>query len=264
MKRDLLFVAERLASLLDENRLSIVARRYGIKKAKDTDSLAKLFAAYLRRAEESVLGSVLVETTILYMSTRHNPAQVLHEAAAAVQGGHRRHRPQGQAGVRGEREGEEGSAASRQGREESCLAATGTRAANLPPFACFVCAVKRRQGDTWPVSPCTHFQLPSGLSPAGCAARSRVPPPCILSLYCLRRSSRGMGRRKSTRPPRDTHQLGKCSGYTSLRLLLLRPESMAVRIEPGCKRKLLDTRLAYEIDRAPIGIEVRTPREFVL
>jgi thiamine pyrophosphate-dependent acetolactate synthase large subunit-like protein len=35
---DLLFVAERLASLLDENRLSIVARRYGIKTAKDTDS----------------------------------------------------------------------------------------------------------------------------------------------------------------------------------------------------------------------------------
>jgi ParB family chromosome partitioning protein len=81
MKRDLLFVAERLASLLDENRLSIIARRYGIKKAKDTDSLGKLFAAYLRRAEESVLGSVLVETTILYMSTRHNPAQVLNEAA---------------------------------------------------------------------------------------------------------------------------------------------------------------------------------------
>ncbi len=81
MKRDLLFVAERLASLLDENRLSIIARRYGIKKAKDTDSLPKLFAAYLRRAEESVLGSVLVETTILYMSTRQNPAQALQEAA---------------------------------------------------------------------------------------------------------------------------------------------------------------------------------------
>jgi ParB family chromosome partitioning protein len=67
--------------LLDENRLSVVARRYGIKKAKDNDSLGKLFAAYLRRAEESVLGSVLIETTILYMSTRHNPAQVLNEAA---------------------------------------------------------------------------------------------------------------------------------------------------------------------------------------
>jgi ParB family chromosome partitioning protein len=53
MKRDLLFVVERLASLLDENRLVVVARQHGIKKAKDSDSIGKLFAAYLRRAEES-------------------------------------------------------------------------------------------------------------------------------------------------------------------------------------------------------------------
>jgi len=82
MKRDLFFVAERLASLLDENRLAIVAKRYGIRKAKDSDSLGKLFAAYLRRVEEGVLGKVLVEATILYMATRHNPSQVLHDAAA--------------------------------------------------------------------------------------------------------------------------------------------------------------------------------------
>jgi ParB family chromosome partitioning protein len=56
MKRDLLFVVERLASLLDENRLAVVARQHGIKKAKDGDSIGKLFAAYLRRAEESALG----------------------------------------------------------------------------------------------------------------------------------------------------------------------------------------------------------------
>ena len=82
MKRDLLFVAKRLASLLDDNRLAIVAKQYGIRKAKDSDSLGKLFAAYLRRAEDSVLGKVLVETTILYMATRHDPSQVLHDAAA--------------------------------------------------------------------------------------------------------------------------------------------------------------------------------------
>jgi len=82
MKRDLLFVAERLAFLLDENRLSIVARRYGIKKAKDNDSIEKLFAAYLRRTEESVLGSVLVELTILHAASRQNAAQVLRDAAA--------------------------------------------------------------------------------------------------------------------------------------------------------------------------------------
>ena len=63
MKRDLLFVVERLAALLDERRLEIVARQRGIKKAKDSDSIGKLFAAYLRHAEESALGGLLVEIT---------------------------------------------------------------------------------------------------------------------------------------------------------------------------------------------------------
>lgn len=81
MKRDLLFVVERLASLLDENRLAIVARQHGIKKAKDSDSVAKLFAAYLRRAEESALGRLLVEITILFAASRQNAAQVLRDAA---------------------------------------------------------------------------------------------------------------------------------------------------------------------------------------
>jgi ParB family transcriptional regulator, chromosome partitioning protein len=34
--------------LLDENRLAVVARQHGIKKAKDSDSIGKLFAAYAR------------------------------------------------------------------------------------------------------------------------------------------------------------------------------------------------------------------------
>jgi hypothetical protein len=42
MKRNLLFVVERLAALLDENRLAVVARQHGIKKAKDSDSIGKL------------------------------------------------------------------------------------------------------------------------------------------------------------------------------------------------------------------------------
>jgi ParB family chromosome partitioning protein len=82
MKRDLLFVAERLAGLVDERRLEIVARQYGIKQEKDSDSLGKLFSAYLRRAEESVLGSVLVELTILLTAAHRQTAQVLNEAAA--------------------------------------------------------------------------------------------------------------------------------------------------------------------------------------
>jgi ParB family transcriptional regulator, chromosome partitioning protein len=83
MKRDLLFVVERLAGLVDEQRLEIVARQHGIKKVKDNDSITKLFVGYLRHAEESALGSVLVELTILLSATRSNSAQVLRDAAAA-------------------------------------------------------------------------------------------------------------------------------------------------------------------------------------
>jgi ParB family chromosome partitioning protein len=83
MKRDLLFVVERLVSVLDENRLALVARQHGIKKTKDSDSTAKLFAAYLRHAEESALGGLLVEVTILHAAMRQNATQVLRDAAAA-------------------------------------------------------------------------------------------------------------------------------------------------------------------------------------
>ena len=82
IKRDLLFVVERLASLLDENRLAVVARQHGIKKAKDSESTGKLFAAYLRRAEESVLGRLVVELTIVLSAARTNAPQVLRDAAS--------------------------------------------------------------------------------------------------------------------------------------------------------------------------------------
>ncbi len=82
MKRDLLFVTERLAALVDENRLALIARQHGIKREKDGDSTAKLFGAYLRRAEESALGGVLVELTVLLTAARQQTAQVLKDAAA--------------------------------------------------------------------------------------------------------------------------------------------------------------------------------------
>jgi ParB family chromosome partitioning protein len=81
MKRDLLFVIEQLAAMLDERRLEIVARQRGIKKAKDSDSIQKLFAAYLHRTEEGTLGGLLVEIAILHSATRQNAAQVLRDAA---------------------------------------------------------------------------------------------------------------------------------------------------------------------------------------
>jgi ParB family chromosome partitioning protein len=81
MKRDLLFVAERLTTMLNENHLTALARQHGIKPAKETDSIAKLFTAYLRRVEESKLGSVLVEVTIILAAARGNSATVLRDAA---------------------------------------------------------------------------------------------------------------------------------------------------------------------------------------
>ena len=55
----------------------------GIKKAKDSDSPAKLFAAFLRRADERTLGRVMVEAVILLAASRGNSAQVLRDAATA-------------------------------------------------------------------------------------------------------------------------------------------------------------------------------------
>jgi ParB family chromosome partitioning protein len=81
MKRDLLFVAERMVNLLDENRAAILAKQHGIKKAKENDSIAKLFAAFLRCADESTLGRAVVEAVVLLTASRGNAAHVLREAA---------------------------------------------------------------------------------------------------------------------------------------------------------------------------------------
>jgi ParB family chromosome partitioning protein len=83
MKRDLLFVAERMANLLDENRAAILAKQHGIKKAKENDSIGKLFTAFLRRADESTLGRAVVETVVLLSASRGNASQVLRDAAVA-------------------------------------------------------------------------------------------------------------------------------------------------------------------------------------
>ena len=82
LKRDLLFVAERLTALLNENHLIALARQHGIKSTKDGDSVPKLFNAYLRRAEESKLGSIVIELTIVLAAARGNSNTILREAAA--------------------------------------------------------------------------------------------------------------------------------------------------------------------------------------
>lgn len=54
---DLLFVAERLASMLDENRLTVLTGQHGIKKAKDSDSIGKLFPAWSASADLRFFGA---------------------------------------------------------------------------------------------------------------------------------------------------------------------------------------------------------------
>ncbi len=82
MKRDLLFVVERIAPMLDERRQEIVARNRSIKKAKDSDSIPKLLSAYIRKADEGELGRLLVEMVILHTArTQPDGGKVLKEAA---------------------------------------------------------------------------------------------------------------------------------------------------------------------------------------
>jgi len=83
MKRDLLFVTERLAATLDERRLAIIFRLHGIGKANGAgDSPAKLLESFLRKADESTLGRVLVAITVLQTAHSSNEsAKALREAA---------------------------------------------------------------------------------------------------------------------------------------------------------------------------------------
>jgi ParB family chromosome partitioning protein len=81
MRRDLLFIAERMVNLLDENRATILAKRHGIKRAKENEPTGKLLAAFLRRADESTLGRTVVEAVVLLTASRGNTSHVLRDAA---------------------------------------------------------------------------------------------------------------------------------------------------------------------------------------
>jgi ParB family transcriptional regulator, chromosome partitioning protein len=82
LKRDLQFRLNQIAPLLDEWRLQTLARQHGIRKDRETDAIGKLFAAYVRRADEGTLSRLLVESTVVLAASRTNPAVVLRDAAA--------------------------------------------------------------------------------------------------------------------------------------------------------------------------------------
>lgn len=83
MKRDLLFAAERLALTLDERRLGILFKLHKLGKANgQADSAPKLFSVFLHKADESTLGRLLVELTILQpVGTAGDTSKALREAA---------------------------------------------------------------------------------------------------------------------------------------------------------------------------------------
>jgi ParB family chromosome partitioning protein len=82
MKRDLLFVIEKLVSLMEEPRLEMLARQHGIRQKRDDGGIGKTLAAYIRRADEGTLSRLLVETSILLAASRSNPATILRDGAS--------------------------------------------------------------------------------------------------------------------------------------------------------------------------------------
>jgi ParB family chromosome partitioning protein len=83
MKRDLLFVVERLSAILDDRRLAIILRQHNLGKPNGaTDAPAKLLSAFLRKADESTLGRLLVELAVLQAAASpHESSKALREAA---------------------------------------------------------------------------------------------------------------------------------------------------------------------------------------
>ena len=83
MKRDLLFIAEQMLPLLDEKRLEMIARNRGIR-AKEGETAIKLLTVFFRKAEESVIGRLIVETAILLsVRSQNDGGRVLRAAAQA-------------------------------------------------------------------------------------------------------------------------------------------------------------------------------------
>ena len=83
MKRDLLFILEKLVSVMDENRVEMLARQHGIRQKRDDGGVSKTLAAFVRRADEGTLSRLMVEASILLAASRGNPATVLKDAASA-------------------------------------------------------------------------------------------------------------------------------------------------------------------------------------
>ena len=85
MKRDLVFIAEQVLPLLEENRMKMVARNRGIK-GEDGEPVAKLLTAFVRKADEGTLGKLIVEAVILLSARTQADGGKTLRAAAQVYG----------------------------------------------------------------------------------------------------------------------------------------------------------------------------------
>ncbi len=85
MKRDLLFILEKLISVMDQNRVEMLARQHGIRQKRDDGGISKTLAAFVRRVDEGTLSRMMVEAGILLAASRNNPTAILKEAATAYQ-----------------------------------------------------------------------------------------------------------------------------------------------------------------------------------
>ena len=83
LKRDLLFVIERLMVTMDDSRVEMLARQHGIRQKRDDGGVKKALAAFVRRADEGTLSRLLVEASILLAASRGNASTVLKDAATA-------------------------------------------------------------------------------------------------------------------------------------------------------------------------------------
>jgi ParB family chromosome partitioning protein len=83
LKRDLLFILEKLVSVIDENRVEMLARQHGIRQKRDDGGIGKTLTAFIRRADEGTLSRLMVEASILLASSRGNPTVILKEAATS-------------------------------------------------------------------------------------------------------------------------------------------------------------------------------------
>jgi ParB family chromosome partitioning protein len=84
MKRDLLFLAERIITMIDHSKQSILIRENGMGKPKQGESPTKLIAAFLPKAEENRLGRILVEAALLLTIRSPVDAERIFREAARV------------------------------------------------------------------------------------------------------------------------------------------------------------------------------------